>query len=101
MKEYQDRNDIKAKKFSDYMYGKDLAALSRQDEERYVKAMADKELRERKEEERNKLKFQSNKQHNQEMLKQQMMDKQQQRRIKQMEDEAFAALIRQQVSDGN
>ena len=48
MQGYQDANDAKTKNLRDFMEGRDLATLEKIDEERYMRAMQDKEINDRK-----------------------------------------------------
>ena len=48
MQAFQDANDVRTAHLRDYMEGRDLASLEKIDEERYMKAMQEKEIRDRK-----------------------------------------------------
>lgn len=79
MQGYQAANDRKAEAFANFMAGRDLATLSKQDELRYMKAMADKEVKEQKDEERKRLNLLNARNQNKDMLLRQMQEKQQHR----------------------
>ena len=51
MQGYQLANDAKTKGLVDFMQGRDLATLEKIDEERYMRAMQEKETNDRKNEE--------------------------------------------------
>ena len=53
MNAYQLANDMKAQHYSNFMTGKDLATLSALDEQRYMRALQDKEAADRKRDELN------------------------------------------------
>ena len=50
MQGYQDANDLKSKQFQSYLAGKDINSLSQLDEARYLRAVQEKEIKDRKNE---------------------------------------------------
>jgi hypothetical protein len=50
------------------MAGRDLATLSKQDEARYLKALAERETRDQKDEEKKRMKNLNSKNHNRDIL---------------------------------
>jgi len=83
------------------MAGKDLASLSRADEARYLKAVSDKETDEQKREDQKRLAAKNGQAGNVAFLRQQMMEKEQRKQLDRLGDESFAAVIKQQVQDGD
>lgn len=76
MQGYQNANDAKTKGLIDFMQGRDLASLEKIDEERYIKALAEKEVNDRKNEELKNLNNRNTKNNNLAALQQQMNEKQ-------------------------
>jgi hypothetical protein len=60
---------MKTKALQNYMNGKDLATLSRQDEERYMQAMKEKEIYDQKSEDQTRLRIQNTQQNNKDALR--------------------------------
>jgi hypothetical protein len=100
MKGYQERNDKKTAQFANFMQGRDLATLSALDEARMLKQQQEKDARDRKVEEAKNMKFNAMKQDNLSVLQRQMLEKEQRRRLQKMEDDSFAAIIKQKVAEG-
>ena len=63
------------------MQGKDLATLSRLDEERYINAMKEKEIKDSKSEEMKRQRQMNEKINNNDALRKQMQEKEQHRRL--------------------
>jgi hypothetical protein len=82
------------------MHGKDLASLSAQDEERMIKQLNEKQLRDRKADDEKSMKHNHAKNDNLNYLKRQMIEKQDKARLEKLQDDAFAELIKQKVKDG-
>ena len=55
MRGFQERNEAKTAQLRNYMAGRDMATLSRADEARYLRAVQDKELEDKKKEDRQRL----------------------------------------------
>lgn len=66
---FQEKNDLKTKAFSNYMQGKDLATLSRLDEERYILALKEKEIKDSKSEDLKRQRDTNTKNNNSVMLR--------------------------------
>ena len=82
------------------MKGKDLASLAKLDEERMLREMQAKEAREDRKAAIDMKNFSNKKRDNLEALRRQMMEKEQQRKLEKMENDAYANLIRQKVVEG-
>ena len=82
------------------MQGRDLATLEKIDEERYMRAIAEKEIKDRKGEELKNMNIRNTKNNNLAALQQQMSEKQQRQMLQKMEDDAFANIIKQKVQEG-
>ena len=95
MKGYQDRNDAKTAQLQNFMAGKDLASLSRVDEARYLKAVEDKEAEAQKKADRQRLAARNDQAGNLAMLRQQMLEKEQRKRLERLQDDSFAAVVKQ------
>lgn len=83
------------------MQGRDLAALEKIDENRYIKAMEEKETNDRKKEDLSNMRANNKRQGTLQALQQQMYEKEQRSRLKKMEDDSFAQIIKQQVTHGD
>ena len=94
---FQVKNDIRSQNLKNYMEGRDLATLSRLDEEKYMKAMQDKQVQDAKNDLLERQKNANSKNSNALALQQQMLDRQNQNKLLKYQDESFAALLRQQV----
>ena len=99
MQGYQDANDLKAKQFATYLAGKDIGSLSQLDEARYLRAVQEKEMKDRKNEQQSSLKYSNEKQKNLEFLRMQMREKQEQKSNEVMQDRYFASALNQQISE--
>lgn len=75
MQGYQDANDRKAEAFSNFMAGKDIATLSKLDEERYMNAIAQKNAKDEKDAERKRLNILNARNYNKDVLLRQMEEK--------------------------
>ena len=64
MQGYQNANDAKTKGLVDFMQGRDLATLEKIDEERYMRAIAEKEINDRKSEELKNMNIRNTKNNN-------------------------------------
>ena len=64
MQGYQNANDAKTKGLVDFMQGRDLATLEKIDEERYMRAIAEKEINDRKNEELKNMNIRNTKNNN-------------------------------------
>ncbi len=64
MQGYQNANDAKTKGLVDFMQGRDLATLEKIDEERYMRAIAEKEIKDRKGEELKNMNIRNTKNNN-------------------------------------
>jgi hypothetical protein len=81
------------------MQGRDLATLSALDEARMLKQLQEKDARDKKIEESKSMKFNKMKKENISVLQRQMMEKQQQKILKKLEDDTYASIIKQNVSE--
>ena len=72
------------------MQGRDLASLSKQDEERMLKAVEEKNTRDRKADDEKNRRMNNIKNDNLSFLRQQMLEKEQKIRLNKIEDDALA-----------
>ena len=70
MKGFQDKNDAKTAALMNFMNGRDLATLSKQDEERMLKALEEKNVRDRKTDDEKNMRMNNMKNDNLNVLKQ-------------------------------
>ena len=91
---YQERTDLRAKQFENFMQGRDLATLSKLDEARMLKELQEKDQRERKVDQQKNMKFNNMKQENLTVLQRQMLEKQHRSRLQKLEDDSFASIIK-------
>ena len=75
MSGFQERNDIKTKALSNYMFGKDLNSLAAQDEARYIRDQEAKNINDGKKADLNAQRNKNSKMNNLEALKLQMKEK--------------------------
>ena len=75
MKGFQDKNDAKTAALMNFMQGRDLASLSKQDEERMLKAVEEKNMRDRKNDDEKNMRMNNMKNDNLNVLRQQMLEK--------------------------
>ena len=91
---------MKTEALRNFLNGRDWASLSKQDEERMMKAMKEKMDRDQKLEDEKNLRQRQARDNNLSVLKRQMQEKEERQRLQRMEDEMFARIIKQKVSEG-